>query len=225
LYGLDNLLVLRFIRQLKQHKWSMPKIRKALAKLHEVMDDPDALHRSILIHGKGTILAICKTKAGERILLDTLDPGGQQVMFIVLETLQEETRRIAVQADRDNDNRPVGRFSSHTSDDKFSGAQESLEEVSFATIQLSELLTALDYDTSQYYYKTEDSQSDPSTAHIFRAADRAGVHGIYVFRASADNILASRPAVYVAQADTPEDARKIHTYCPSSQSSQSIYWV
>src|SRR5690349_4615912 len=67
LYGLDNLLVLRFIRQLKQHKWSMPKIRKALTKLRDVMDDPDALHRSILLHGKGTILAICKTKAGERI--------------------------------------------------------------------------------------------------------------------------------------------------------------
>lgn len=77
-------------------------------------------------------------------------------------------------------------------------------------IQLSELLTALDYDTSQYYQRTEDIQSNPSVAHIFRAADRAGVHGIYVFRASADDTLASRPAVYVAQAESPDDARQIH---------------
>lgn len=133
LYGLDNLLVLRFIRQLKQHKWSMPKIRKALTKLRAVMDDPDALHRSVLIHGKGTILAICKTKAGERILLDTLDSGGQQVMFIVLETLEEETRHVASQVDGDDRRPPEERFSHERGKDGISSAEESLEEVSFDT--------------------------------------------------------------------------------------------
>ena len=54
------------------------------------MDHPDPLKRALLIHSKRTILAICKTKEGERILLDTLDPTGQQVMWILLETLQQE---------------------------------------------------------------------------------------------------------------------------------------
>jgi DNA-binding transcriptional MerR regulator len=90
-YSFDDLLQLRFIRQLRDHGWSVQKIREAINKLREVMEDPDVLQRAIPIHGAQTILAICKTKAGERILLDCLDPGGQQVMWIYLWTLQEET--------------------------------------------------------------------------------------------------------------------------------------
>ena len=89
-YSFDDLLQLRFIRQLRKHGWSVQKIREAINKLREVMDDPYVLQRAIPVHGAQTILAICKTKEGERILLDCLDPGGQQVMWIYLWTLQEE---------------------------------------------------------------------------------------------------------------------------------------
>lgn len=90
LYNFDDLLQLRFIRQLKNYGWSTQKIREAIHKLQEVMDDPHVLQRAIPIHSARTILAICKTREGERILLDCLDAGGQQVMWIYLWTLQEE---------------------------------------------------------------------------------------------------------------------------------------
>src|SRR5256886_1590627 len=89
-YSFDDLLQLRFVRQLRDRGWSVQKIREAINKLREVMDDPHVLQRAIPVHGAQTILAICKTKEGERILLDCLDPGGQQVMWIYLWTLQEE---------------------------------------------------------------------------------------------------------------------------------------
>ena len=89
-YSFDDLLQLRFVRQLRNRGWSVQKIREAINKLREVMDDPHILQRAIPVHGARTILAICKTKEGERILLDCLDPGGQQVMWIYLWTLQEE---------------------------------------------------------------------------------------------------------------------------------------
>lgn len=96
-YNLDDLLQLRFIRQLTNHGWSLQKIREAIARLRDVMGDPHSLQRAVLVHGSHTILAICKTKEGERVILDILDPGGQQVMWIFLETLREETKRIATQ--------------------------------------------------------------------------------------------------------------------------------
>lgn len=89
-YSFDDLLQLRFVRQLKNHGWSTQKIREAISKLREVMGDPHVLQRAIPIHSARTILAICKTKDGERILLDCLDAGGQQVMWIYLWSLQEE---------------------------------------------------------------------------------------------------------------------------------------
>lgn len=91
-YSFDDLLQLRFVRQLRNRGWSVQKIREAISKLREVMDDPQILQKAILVHGAQTILAICKTKEGERILLDCLDPGGQQVMWIYLWSLQEEAR-------------------------------------------------------------------------------------------------------------------------------------
>lgn len=93
LYSLDDLLQLRFIRQLKQHGWSTQKIRLAIKTLRTVMNDPDPLKNAVVFHSKGTILALCKTKAGERILLDALNTGGQQVMWMVLETLTEEIQQ------------------------------------------------------------------------------------------------------------------------------------
>jgi DNA-binding transcriptional MerR regulator len=94
-YSFDDLLQLRFIRQLRSHGWSLQKIREAIARLRDIMDDPQSLQKAVLVHGSQTILAICKTKEGERIILDALNPGGQQVMWIFLEALREETERIA----------------------------------------------------------------------------------------------------------------------------------
>jgi methylase of polypeptide subunit release factors len=50
------------------------------------------------------------------------------------------------------------------------------------------------------------------TEHLFRAAKKAGVQGAYLFQTSPPDrkILPPRPAVYVAEARTREEARKIH---------------
>jgi type I restriction-modification system DNA methylase subunit len=50
------------------------------------------------------------------------------------------------------------------------------------------------------------------TEHLFRAAKKAGVQGAYVFQTSppAQKILPPRPAVYVAEAKTRDEAREIH---------------
>ncbi len=97
-YSFDDLLQLRFIRQLTNHGWSLQKIREAITRLRDVMGDPNSLQKAVLINGADTILAICKTKEGERIILDILDPSGQQVMWIFLEALREETERLAAEA-------------------------------------------------------------------------------------------------------------------------------
>lgn len=92
-YNFDDLLQLRFVRQLMNHGWSMQKIREAVTRLRDIMDEPNSLQKAILVHGANTILAICKIKGGERVILDALDPGGQQVMWIYLDTLKEETEQ------------------------------------------------------------------------------------------------------------------------------------
>jgi len=97
-YSFDDLLQLRFIRQLTNHGWSLQKIREAITRLRDVMGDPNSLQKAVLVNGADTILAICKTKEGERIILDILDPSGQQVMWIFLEALREETERLAADA-------------------------------------------------------------------------------------------------------------------------------
>ncbi|MBI5205854.1 MAG: N-6 DNA methylase [Nitrospirae bacterium] len=79
-------------------------------------------------------------------------------------------------------------------------------------ISFSELLNRLGYDSSPYYLST-DNPLNPDTAHLFRAAREAGVKGIYVIRTSPNtgkNLLSNRPAVYVAEAKTEDDARQIH---------------
>jgi DNA-binding transcriptional MerR regulator len=97
-YGFNDLLQLRFVRQLMNHGWSLQKIREAITRLREVMDDPDSLQKAVLVHGAQTILAICKTKEGEHVILDILDPGGQQVMWVFLESLERETKEVAALA-------------------------------------------------------------------------------------------------------------------------------
>ncbi len=95
LYSIDDLIRLQFIKQLKFYGWSTRKIARAVNILRNVMDDPDPLKNAILVHGKGTLIALCKTKEGERIMIDALNSGGQQVMGIVLEMLIEEAQQIA----------------------------------------------------------------------------------------------------------------------------------
>ena len=90
LYAASDLVQFRFIRRLKTQGWSTQKIRLALQTLREVMDDANPLKSAVVFGAKNTILALCKTKAGERILLDSLNPKGQQVMMIVLEVLVAE---------------------------------------------------------------------------------------------------------------------------------------
>lgn len=79
-------------------------------------------------------------------------------------------------------------------------------------VSLNELLENLNYAQSSHYRPT-DGALDADTAHIFRAAHEAGVKGIYVIEASPktkNKILAARPTVYIAEADTVEKAREIH---------------
>lgn len=86
--------------------------------------------------------------------------------------------------------------------------------------QLSNLLKDLKYDQSPYYRDSE-AKFEPETAHIFRAARQVGkpgvwgVHGIYVFQTSLESelekpMLPARPVVYIANAETESQARKIH---------------
>src|SRR5438874_13756315 len=76
---------------------------------------------------------------------------------------------------------------------------------------LTEVLDALDYNQSPYYLKTA-YRHEPEAASLFRAAHSAGVDGIYVFQSSSEKntTFSVRPAVYVAEAQTPGDARIIH---------------
>jgi hypothetical protein len=76
---------------------------------------------------------------------------------------------------------------------------------------LAEVLDALDYNQSSFYMKTA-SKHEPEVASLFRAAHSAGVDGIYVFQSSSEKntTFSVRPAVYVAEAQTPEEAQIIH---------------
>ncbi len=81
-------------------------------------------------------------------------------------------------------------------------------------MKLDELLATLKYDRSSYYRHSE-AQFEPETVHLFRAARKAGVNGVYVFQTSSrlglNQIeLPARPAVFVAEANTMDEAKKIH---------------
>ncbi len=79
-------------------------------------------------------------------------------------------------------------------------------------MNLVQLLDQLGYTQSQNYRSTNESSQEPLTEHLFRAAKKAGVQGAYVFQTSPpeQNIIPPRPAVYVAEAKTREEAREIH---------------
>jgi len=71
LYSVEELIQLQFFRQLRRYGWSLQKIRTAIDTLRDVMNDPNPLKHAMLIHDKKTIIALYKTKEGERILFDT----------------------------------------------------------------------------------------------------------------------------------------------------------
>jgi DNA-binding transcriptional MerR regulator len=111
LYTVEDLVQLNIVRQLKKHNWSTQKIHKAIETLKDIMNDTNPLRNAILIHGKGTIFALSKTREGERILIDALSTTGQQVMSFVLETLLEEikstTSALGIDKPIDADNAPI----------------------------------------------------------------------------------------------------------------------
>ena len=95
-------------------------------------------------------------------------------------------------------------------------------------MRLAELLDALDYTAFPQYYLKTDREHSPDIVPLFRSAKDAGVDGIYVVQSSPQdkNILPVRPAVYVAEAQTPEQAREIHRALWNSWSSSiSILWI
>jgi hypothetical protein len=77
---------------------------------------------------------------------------------------------------------------------------------------LSTLLKELDYEQSPHY-RSHISEFEPETAHLFRAANEAGVSGIYVFQVSpsiSQKVIVDRPGVFIAQARDLEHAQGIH---------------
>jgi DNA-binding transcriptional MerR regulator len=105
LYSFDDVIQLRSLRLLQCRRWSNQKLRKAIVMLREVMRDPHPLRQATLIGDRYTLLAIYKTKEGERVMLDGQRAGGQHVLSLVLETVEAETRQMIMQfVGQDNDN-------------------------------------------------------------------------------------------------------------------------
>jgi DNA-binding transcriptional MerR regulator len=92
-YSFDDLVKLSFIKQLRRANWSIQKIRKSIAYLEQFTTEKPEYRNNIFINDKETILALCETQEKQQILLDSLNPKGQQVMFIVLEVLRAETQK------------------------------------------------------------------------------------------------------------------------------------
>lgn len=76
-------------------------------------------------------------------------------------------------------------------------------------MSIVDLLATLNYENSPCYIRTSDV-SDIKLRPLLRAAERAGVHGIYVFKSEVNRRLSDRPAVFVATANNAERAREIH---------------
>jgi hypothetical protein len=76
---------------------------------------------------------------------------------------------------------------------------------------LDKLLTELGYSESEFYRSNLETP-DISVAHLLRDAKRAHVSGSYFIRTTAggSGVSRERPAVHVAEAKTPHEARQIH---------------
>ena len=77
-------------------------------------------------------------------------------------------------------------------------------------LSLDDFLEKLNYSQSNNY-RNDLTKFEPETAHLFRDAKNTGVKGIYMFRTSpTDQNKPPRPAVFIAQAQNDEEARRIH---------------
>src|SRR5258708_14846133 len=78
-------------------------------------------------------------------------------------------------------------------------------------VHLNDLLESLGYRQSAFY-REDISEADPSVAHLLRDAQRAQVRGTYFIRTTTGDARSARerPAVHVAEARTPDEAREIH---------------
>jgi DNA-binding transcriptional MerR regulator len=94
LYSVDNLVQLQLMHHLKSYGWSTRNIGQAVKTLREVMNVSDPLKYAVLVNGKNMLIALCKTKEGERMAIDALSVGGQQVMGIAVEMLLEEAHQL-----------------------------------------------------------------------------------------------------------------------------------
>jgi DNA-binding transcriptional MerR regulator len=92
LYSTDDVVQLRLLKKLRCFRWSTQKLRNAIKVLRDVMEDSDPFGQAILFGSKSTLFVICKTLAGEQKFIHAAQNGGQQVMGIILETLEEEIR-------------------------------------------------------------------------------------------------------------------------------------
>lgn len=78
-------------------------------------------------------------------------------------------------------------------------------------MSLKELLIELGYTQSAFFRESGDN-ADLPMPHLLRDAQRANVRGTYFIRTIGKDAeeRRDRPAVYVAEATTPDEARKIH---------------
>ena len=78
-------------------------------------------------------------------------------------------------------------------------------------ISLNELLEELRYTNSPNYH-TITKPPNPISAQTYRLAKRVGVQGVYVINTRKNQALESpsQPTVFVAEAQTVEEAREIH---------------
>ena len=79
-------------------------------------------------------------------------------------------------------------------------------------MSIDRLLSELGYSQSRFFRKSGDDADLLSAAHLIRDAQRANVLGTYFIRTTGGDarIRRDRPAVYVAEAKTPDEARIIH---------------
>lgn len=96
LYSFRDLIQLQLIMRLKQAGISTQKIRKAVDTIKAVMQDENPLKHGLIVNSGGTLVALFKTKKEGQILLDALNAGGQQILPLVLETLEEETYQLVL---------------------------------------------------------------------------------------------------------------------------------
>ena len=93
-YSFGDLIQLHLIKKLKVSKWSTQRIRLALASARLIMLDENPHEYAVVLGAGRSLVAIFKTKEGERLVIEALSKGGQTVLPLVLETIEQETRQL-----------------------------------------------------------------------------------------------------------------------------------